>query len=73
MLWEKWTKKNICSNSDIAWFVVAFEEQKGSIRSKMVVDEIRYTTLEQSVEGLTSGVPTTLPDFESKMKAKLGL
>ena len=61
------------SNCDIVWFVVAFEEQEGSIYSKLVVDEIRYTTLERAVEGLTSGVPTTLPEFERKIKAKLGL
>lgn len=61
------------SNCDIVWFIVAFEEDETSIYSKLVVDEIRYTTLERAVEGLTSGVPTTLPDFESKIRAKLGL
>jgi len=61
------------SNCDIVWFIVAFEEDDGSLYSRMVVDDIRYTTLERAVEGLTSGVPTTLPDFENKIRGKLGL
>lgn len=61
------------SNCDIVWFIVDFEEKDDAIYSKLFVDEIRYTTLERAVEGLTSGVPTTLPDFESKIRTKLGL
>lgn len=61
------------SNSDIIWFIVAFEEGDGEAQAKLVIDEIRYTTLERAVEGLTSGVPTTLPDFEDKIRAKLKL
>ena len=61
------------SNSDIVWFIVAFEEVPGESKAELVVDEIRYTTLERAVEGLTAGVPTTLPEFEDKIKDKLGL
>lgn len=61
------------SNCDIIWLVVAFEEDDGATYSRLVIDEVRYTTLERAVEGLTSGVPTTLPDFEGKIRAKLEL
>ena len=43
------------SNADIAWFIVRFDEKAGERRSHMVLDEVRLTTLERSVEGLTGG------------------
>ncbi|EWS77043.1 hypothetical protein FUT69_00020 [Xylella taiwanensis] len=43
------------SNADIAWFIVRLEELQGQKRTRMVRDEVRYTTLERSVEGLTGG------------------
>jgi hypothetical protein len=45
------------SNADIAWFIVRFEEVPGSKYTRMVRDQVRYTTLERSVDGLTGGKP----------------
>lgn len=56
------------SNADIAWFVVKFEEVPGSNQMRLVKNEVRYTTLERSVEGLTGGKPVTLPTFENRIK-----
>jgi len=62
---------NHVSNADIVWFIVSFKEEDDAIFSNLIVEEIRYTTLERAVEGLTSGTPTTLPEFEEKIRAKL--
>jgi class 3 adenylate cyclase len=59
------------SNADIAWFVVRFEEESGAKRSRMVLDEVRYTTLERSVEGLTGGKPVPKHEFEKRIAGKL--
>ena len=59
------------SNADIAWFVVKFEEVEGEKRTRMVPDEVRYTTLERSVEGLTGGKPVPLPTFEHRIAEKI--
>lgn len=61
------------SNCDIIWIIASFNDLEGTTTSKLEVDEIRYTTLERAVEGLTSGVPTTLPDFENKIRKKLSI
>jgi len=53
--------------------IVGSKADPAGIYSKLVVDEVRYTTLERAVEGLTSGIPTTLSEFEGKIKMKLGL
>jgi hypothetical protein len=58
------------SNADIAWFVVRFEDAPGETRTKMVRDEVRYTTLERSVEGLTGGKAVPLPVFEERIAQK---
>ncbi len=58
------------SNADIAWFVVRFEESAGQTRTNIVLDEVRYTTLERSVEGLTGGKPVPLPEFERRIASK---
>lgn len=60
------------SNSDIVWFIVRFDENSTGSGATMAVDEVRYTTLERAVEGLTAGVPTSLDDFETKIRNKLG-
>jgi len=60
------------TNSDIIWFIVPFSETDGSIYPNIVVEEVRFTTLERAVEGLTAGIPTTLPTFEEKIREKLG-
>ncbi len=59
------------SNSDIAWVVVKFVEPESGGLAKMEVHEIKFTTLERAVEGLTAGVPATLPEFEQKIRSKL--
>lgn len=59
------------SNSDIAWFTVKFEEVDGSPQLKLVPGEVRYTTLERAVEGLTGGKAVALPLFEERIKAKI--
>jgi len=59
------------SNADIAWFIVRFEEQPGERRSRMVLNEVRYTTLERSVEGLTGGKPMPKQEFEKRIAGKL--
>lgn len=58
------------SNADIAWFIVHFEETPGQTRVKLVRDEVRYTTLERSVEGLTGGKAVPLPIFEGRISLK---
>lgn len=58
------------SNADIAWFVVRYEEVEGGA-ARIVRDEVRFTTLERSVEGLTGGKPVALPVFETRISGKL--
>lgn len=58
------------SNADIAWFIVKFEEIEGQKRTRIVRDEVRYTTLERSVEGLTGGKPVPLSVFENRIAEK---
>jgi hypothetical protein len=59
------------SNADIAWFIVKFEEVPGSKYSRIVRDEVRYTTLERSVDGLTGGKPVPKSVFEERISGKL--
>jgi hypothetical protein len=59
------------SNADIAWFIVRFEEVPGSKYSRIVRDEVRYTTLERSVDGLTGGKPVPKSVFEERIAGKL--
>jgi Restriction endonuclease NotI len=59
------------SNADIAWFVVGFEDVAGSPHARLLRDEVRFTTLERSVEGLTGGKPVPLPEFEQRIKSKV--
>jgi hypothetical protein len=59
------------SNSDIAWFIVDYEEGNGK-SAILRRDEVRFTTLERAVEGLTGGVPVGLGEFESRIRSKLG-
>jgi len=59
------------SNSDIVWFIVRFDEDVSAGVAKLVVDGVRYTTLERAVEGLTAGAPTSLDAFEGKLRDKL--
>lgn len=59
------------SNADIAWFIVRFEKGDGQKQFRIVHDEVRYTTLERSVEGLTGGKPVSLPEFEKRITVKM--
>ncbi len=47
------------------------EEVEGQKRTRIVRDEVRYTTLERSVEGLTGGKPVPLPVFETRITDKI--
>lgn len=60
------------SLADIIWFIVRFEDVPDSTQTRMIRDEIRYTTLERAVEGLTGGKPVPLPTFEARIAAKIG-
>lgn len=57
------------SNSDVAWFVVKYDETAG--RNRLIPDMIQFTTLEDSVEGLTAGVPVSADIFEDRIQTKL--
>lgn len=57
------------SNCDIAWFVVRYDEDERG--AHLQPDFVHLTTLERAVEGLTSGMPVSLPVFESRIHAKL--
>jgi Restriction endonuclease NotI len=59
------------SNADIAWFIVKFEEVAGSKYSRIIRDEVRYTTLERSVDGLTGGKPVPKSVFEERISRKM--
>lgn len=59
------------SNADIAWFIIRFEEVEDGKQTRIIHDEVRYTTLERSVEGLTGGKPVPLPTFESRISQKI--
>lgn len=53
------------SNCDIAWFPVSIESRKdGNVLKK---GNVRFTTLESAVEGLTGGKPATLRRFEERI------
>jgi hypothetical protein len=58
------------SNCDVAWFVIEYIPTDTG-RFRLVPDEVYYTTLEDSVEGLTAGVPVSLEEFERRIVAKL--
>jgi hypothetical protein len=58
------------SNSDIAWFVVRYKEEKMK-QAILEPDFVIYTTLERTVEGLTGGTPVSLNEFEKRIKNKL--
>ncbi|MGH9451798.1 MAG: NotI family restriction endonuclease, partial [Terriglobia bacterium] len=59
------------TNCDVAWFVVRYEAIAEG-RYRLVRDAVQFTTLEDSVEGLTAGVPVSLEVFEKRILAKLG-
>lgn len=60
------------SNSDIVWVIVRFDETVEPGKATLAVDDTIFTTLEDAVKGLTSGNPTTLPEFEDKLAKRIG-
>ncbi|TGQ83722.1 hypothetical protein EN850_02980 [Mesorhizobium sp. M8A.F.Ca.ET.207.01.1.1] len=60
------------SNCDIVWVVVRFDEDQAHGEARLMIDQTIFTTLDDAVIALTSGTPTTLPDFEGKLSGKLG-
>lgn len=59
------------SNADIAWFVVACGE--GDPIGTLERVEVRYTTLDHAVIGLTAGQPVTQARFEEMIAEKIRL
>jgi len=59
------------SNCDIVWVVVRYDEVEGQ-EATLEFDDVRYTTLERAVEGLTAGSPVALDQFETRIRQKLG-
>jgi hypothetical protein len=59
------------SNSDIAWFIVDFKPAEGQNRMEINPGEVFYTTLEESVLGLTGGKPVSKGTFEGRIAAAL--
>jgi hypothetical protein len=66
------TPQDHISNCDIVWVVVRFDEEVEHGKATLVIDQTIFTTLDDAVTALTSGTPTTLPDFEGKLSGKLG-
>jgi len=58
------------SNCDVVWFVVRYEQTEAG-RFRLVPEDFHLTTLEDSVEGLTAGVPASLEIFEQRILDKL--
>lgn len=54
------------SNCDVAWFIVGYDD-----KHEIYGREVRFTTLEESVEGLVSGKPVTLPEFDQRLRRRL--
>lgn len=54
---------NSLSNADIAWFVINYDSPGNTLRIYRKI----FTTLESSVEGLTSGVPISKELFENQL------
>ena len=63
------TEVSDVSNGDIAWFVVTYTEDTEGIH--LHPDSVHLTTLENAVEGLTAGLPVSLPVFESQIRKKI--
>jgi hypothetical protein len=57
------------SNCDIAWFVVRFDDAQG--QTTLTPDFVRFTTLEQAIEGLIAADTVTLEAFEARIRQRL--
>lgn len=58
------------SNCDIIWFVVDFDEKASFDRARLFVKKTIFSTLDEAVKALTAGKPTTLDDFQKKVRGK---
>jgi restriction endonuclease NotI len=58
------------SNSEIAWFVVAFGESQSG-RIPLERHSVHFTTLSHAVEGLTGGTPISLESFEHVLRSRI--
>ena len=58
------------SNAEIAWFVVSFSDSADA-RFSLQRNEVHFTTLSHAVEGLTGGMPVSLENFESEIRARM--
>jgi len=57
------------SNCDVAWFVVAYEEDSHAVRLRR--HKVVFTTLQDSVDGLIAGRPPAQTRFEEKIRVRL--
>ncbi len=58
------------TNCDVAWFVVRYSEREAG-KFRLERDGVHFTTLADSVEGLTAGTPVSLEVFEKRILDKL--
>ena len=66
---EEIPDRNDVSNCDIVWFVMGYDERTTPYTLKPAGKFL--TTLERAVEGLTNGIPVSLPTFEARITEKL--
>lgn len=59
------------SNCDIVWFIVDWQIIPGDPSARLAPGDVRFTTLERAVEGLTGGKPVSLSTFEERIRSKL--
>jgi len=59
------------SNCDIAWFIVDLDDSGTSDRAHLTPGDVRLTTLERAVEGLTAGLPVSKEEFERRILNQL--
>lgn len=58
------------SNADIIWAVVSFNGDADVDGPRISLDRFIFTTLEDSVSGLTAGRPASLSEFEAQLLKK---
>ena len=59
------------SNCDIVWYLVDFVQPGPKAPFELRVVDRRLTTLENSIEGLTGGIPVAKGDFEGAIEDKM--
>lgn len=60
------------SNADIVWCVVTYDETPDGQAAPLRVSALINTTLESAIVGLTAGKAVTKPEFERRIKQKIG-